>query len=113
LNDGAPVGEATNKRAAKDEVEVLAPCPIVLEVVNLKSEVRWHENGLDGAQVNADDLGLWMSVGVINGPNAGTGAHVQDSTGAVIFGAQGQAIVEGKEVEGVQDIEAVALELHR
>ena len=56
LDVGLIVREATSHDAAEDEVKGRGPGPILFEIVELEPAVRRNKRGLDGAEVDPDNL---------------------------------------------------------
>lgn len=52
--------------------------PVELGVFDLKGQILRHPDWLDGADVCADDLRGRVGVGHVDGPDARSGANVED-----------------------------------
>jgi hypothetical protein len=83
--------------------EVVGPIrdPVVLDVVDDETHVGGHPEGLDGAEVDAYDLGAGVVVGDFNGPEAGTSAQVKNPLRVVTYGSVEELPITRLEVDNV------------
>ena len=76
--------------------------PLGLDVVDLEVDVG-HEAGLDAGQIDADDLGVGVPLGHVDGPRAGPGAQLQYLPGALLQrGEEHLALADILEQVGVE-----------
>lgn len=76
--------------------------PLGLNVVDLEVDVG-HEAGLDAGQIDADDLGVGVPLGHVDGPRAGPGAQLQYLPGALLQrGEEHLALADILEQVGVE-----------
>jgi hypothetical protein len=111
LGEAVPVQDGARQGADVDQVEVVGRVvdPVALGIVNVELCIWGHPGGLDGRQVCADDLGLWVLVGEVNGPDAGAGADIEDAAGRGVDGGVVELAAEDHGEDVVQQVEAVLL----
>jgi hypothetical protein len=94
-----------------DEIEGLRGESLLkLSVVNVELAVGGHPVWLDGRDVCADDLGGWVGVGYVHGPNASACADVEDLVRVFDWGFE-DAIAQEHGDEVVGYIETVILRI--
>ena len=80
--------------------------PRFLDIIDFEGHVWRHELRLDGTEIYAVNLGLWMLVGEINRPDAGSGADVEDAVELLLW-RDGRR----EEFAGESETEEVVLEV--
>lgn len=77
LDDGAMIVETGDHQPPVDIVVCLLVDPVLFNVLPDKGAVGGAFGRLDEAEVCADDLGVWVLAGELDGPDSGAGAYIE------------------------------------